>query len=492
MSNVSSKLGNAAFLMLLTRLMVNGLGIISSLILVRLLSPADFGVAAIAMSIYAFISLFGEFGFNTALIHKNELEKQDYDTAFTVNFLFGVLACLAMWLCSNAFTSFFEEPRLSAVFNVLGLLFLINGTKNIKTVDFQIDMDFKQEMKLQVLPKLLSFFFTIGLAIYFNSYWALVIGSLFASLLNVLFSYLMLPFVPSFSLVGCRALFNYSKWLMLNNFFYYLNNKSIDLIVGKYISTSAAGIYSISKEMATLPSAEIAAPINKASFPAYSKNKHDFKKLCELFYETTSMVTVIALPASLGLMVTADYFVPVVLGEKWLDAIPVIQILSVFAFITSISSNNGYIFLATGKPHVTTIMSGIRIASFFIFLFGFNLTSKTEEPAIALVLSAILSFVIAYTMLKLEIGISIGKVWQANWRAVMASILMTVIVLTFKLYTFHSVHLLSFLALVGIGIVSYVCFIFLFWLLSNKPDSIERKVLAKITQIMQRKANGKI
>ncbi|MDB2373827.1 lipopolysaccharide biosynthesis protein [Psychrosphaera haliotis] len=485
----SPKLAKSALLMLITRLIINTLGIISSLVLVRILSPQDFGIAAIAMSLYSLVSLFGDFGLNTALIQKSKLEKSDYDTGFTINLIFGVIASSFFIIMAATIADFFADPRLELVIYAISSLFIISSFKNIKVVDFQIEMNFHLELKLQVIPKLISFFGTLLMAYLLESYWALIFGSLLITLLNVVFSYVMLPYMPSLSLKGFKALFNFSKWIMLNNLFYYLNNKSIDLIVGKFISTSAAGIYSISKEMATLPATEIAAPINKAAYPAYAKQKKNFDALRELFYQTTSMITIIALPASLGLMITAEYFVPAVLGEKWMSAIPVIQLLSIFAFISSISSNNGYIFLALGKPKLTTLISAVRILSFFAFLFGLDLHKSIEGPAQALILSAILNLVVSYIFVKKQIHVSILKTIKVNIRALIATLFMCCVVYFVKTYFDFSTTLLNFLFIVILGAISYTLSLIFMWLVSGKPNSVESLIINKLPR-PRRKENG--
>ena len=482
----SPKLAKSALLMLVTRLIINTLGIISSLILVRILSPQDFGVAAIAMSLYSLVSLFGDFGLNTALIQKNKLEKSDYDTGFTINLIFGGLACLFFVIMANPISVFFEDARLEAVIYAVSSLFVISSFKNIKVVDFQIAMNFHLELKLQVIPKLISFFGTLLMAYLLESYWALIFGSLLVTLLNVIFSYVMLPYMPSLSFKGVGVLFNFSKWIMLNNLFFYLNNKSIDLIVGKFISTSAAGIYSISKEMATLPATEIAAPINKASYPAYAKQKNNFEALRELFYQTTSMITIIALPASMGLMITADYFVPTVLGEKWMPAISVIQLLSVFAFISSVSSNNGYIFLALGKPKVTTLISAVRIISFFGFLFGFNLIENIEGPALALILSSVVNLFFSYGLVRREISISLTKTIITNIRAIISSLAMCTLLFLIKYYVSFDVNFLNFLILVFLGVSIYSGCTLIAWVCNGKPQSVETLIVEKLSQSLRK------
>lgn len=471
-------LAKSAGLMLATRLIVNALGIISSLILIRILSPDDFGIAAIAMSLYSLVKLFGDFGLNTALIQKNKLERSDYDTGFTLNFIFALIACTVFIIIAIPATHFFEEPRLERVLYFVALLFLVTGLKNIKVVDFQIEMNFHLELKLQVFPKILSFFITLGLAFLLNNYWALILGSLFISLITVIQSYVMLPYKPSFSLLNARKMFNFSKWLMINNVFFYLNNKSIDLIVGKFISTSAAGLYSISKEMATLPASEVAAPINKATYPAYAKAKQNPAELRQLFYQSTSMITIIALPASLGLFSTAEFFVPTILGEQWLEAIPLVKLLSLFAFVSSISSNNNYVFLALGKSKLVALISLLRISSFFAILFGFGFLRTVEGPALALLITSCLNLVICYVWLKREIALSIRQTVIANVRAITSTFLMFLIVELAS--TYMSVNLLSFISLVFLGLLVYVTLIVFLWALSGQPESIEKIIIEKI------------
>jgi O-antigen/teichoic acid export membrane protein len=480
MSQSEQKLTNGAFLMLLTRFSVKGLGIISSLILVRLLSPEDFGVIAIVMSIYSFIELFGLFGFNSAIIQKSEPQKSDYDTTFTINLGFGIIASSLMFLMAPTLAGFFEDERLTIVFKWVALMFLLNALINIKVVDFQRDMDFKKELLLQLIPKLISFFVTLFLAWYLRSYFALVYGMLVLSFFNVIQSYLMKPYLPSLSIKGGKELFRFSKWLMLNNVFYYINNKSIDLIVGKMISTKAAGLYSISQEMATLPVSEIGAPINKASYPAYSKAKNNLKRLRELFYSTCSMITILALPTALGLYSVADFFVPVVLGEKWIDSIEVIQLLSIAAFITSLSSNNGYIFMAIGKPKITTAISGIRIIILLIMLFGIISFDNIASPALALLYSAAINFFISFAWLKYEVNISYKNMLSILYRPIIASLIMSIVIWIMKSFYFIQIDILNLGLLIFIGASVYITCVYTLWVAAGKPETVEKSIFSKL------------
>jgi len=485
MTDLSSKLSKSAGLMLLTRILVKSLGLVSSLILVRLLLPSDFGVVAIAMSIYAFIELFGRFGFSSALIQKSHPKKEDYDVVFTYNFIFGLIAAITLIMSASALSDFFNDQRLVDVLSVISLMFFLQGIKNVKIIDFQRNMDFMKELKLQVIPKLISFFITLFLAWYLETYWALVYGMLALSLLNIAYSYYVFPYRASFRLKGGGALFHYSKWLMINNLFYYLNNRALDLIVGKVISTKAAGLYSISLEMANIPVSEVAAPINKAAFPAYSKEKNSPDKLVELYYQTIAMITFLSLPICLGLFSVAEVFVPVVLGEKWMETIGIIKYIAIGGFFTSLVTNNGYVLMAIGKPYITTLVSGVRFLLLLLLLLILLDENDISSPALAIMLSASLNMLFSYYLLKKYLPVKSKRLLKAIYRPLVGSIVMLMVVYFTKTYLqeidmLASLQLLT-LVLLGGGI--YAAVIILLWLVAGQPKGIEKLIMQKLNLV---------
>lgn len=482
MSKLEQKLTSSAFLMLLTRLSVKGLGIISSLILVRLLDPADFGTVAIVMSIYAFIELFGLFGFNTAIIQKTAPSKDDYDTVFTINLTFGLVATLALYVSSPYLAQVLGNEQLTNALKAVALMFLINAVVNVKVVDFQRSMDFKKELVLQLVPKVLSFFITLYLAWQIRNYWALVYGMLALSTFNVLQSYIMCPYRPRMTFKQGKELFSFSKWLMLNNFLFYLNTKSIDLIVGKFISTKAAGLYSISQEMASLPVSEIAAPINKASYPAYSIAKDNKTQLAALFVKTTAMITLLSLPLSSGLYAVAHNFVPVVLGQKWLTAIPLIQLLALTSLIATLSANTGYIFMALGRPRTTFFVSLFRCILFIFFLYLLISPDQLSSPAIASLLATSIATLVSLVLALRIIGLSLIDYTKAVLNPIIAAAFMSLAIQQFECIVANT-NLTSFTLLlteVSLGGIVYISVIVLLWIIQGRQDTIEKSILNKL------------
>lgn len=485
-TNLNHKLVTGAAWMLLTRLVVKTLGLISTVVLARLLLPEDFGLVAVAMSIYAFILLFGSVGFNSALIQKTDADDKDFDVVWTIGVCFGVLAATTFALSAEFIAMYFNEARLTKVIYCVSLLFLTNGFVNTGVVKFQKELNFRRELKFQIIPKLVSFTCTLTLAFLFRNYWALIIGMLVHQSMITITSYLMTPYRPKFRTSGFKKLFGFSKWIMLNNLFYYINNRSMDLIVGRLISTRATGIYSIGLEIASLPVVEVVAPINKSAFPVYSKAQNDLAKLKELFLQTISLIGAISIPAVAGLFIVADIMVPVVLGPKWQETIVIIQYISISSLFLGLSSNAGYLMVALGKPHMSTFNSFIRtlllIPSAIIMIDYYGLTGA----AMGMVLASIAGFFIAYFFIWYYAKVTFADIFSVFIRPLVSGLIMITIISNVKLSEFINLDLFSLTICIVIGMFAYFVSLFSLWFVMKKPRGVESFILGKISSIIEK------
>ena len=173
-------------------------GLISTIILARLLVPEDFGIIAMAMSMIAGVELLTALGLEVVLVQHPNPKEHHFRSAFTANVVLGMLAGVIVALLAEPIGAFFDEPRLVPVMWVLASSAIIHGFENIHTTWFQKDLQFQRDFLHRFVPRLLSFFVTIPLAFYLRSYWALVAGMLFASISSVLFGYYLRPAMPRF------------------------------------------------------------------------------------------------------------------------------------------------------------------------------------------------------------------------------------------------------------------------------------------------------
>ncbi len=190
--SIGSRVANGALWMLALKAATKMIGLISTILLARLLTPEDFGLIAIIMAFFALIEVFGNFSFDTVLIQKKDADRAHYDTAWTFNFIFGLSACSFVFVGSDWIAEFYGDSRLDRIAVALGFLFLISGAQNIGVVQFRKELAFNLEFKFQLIPKILSFFVTIALAFWLRSYWALIWGALVWRFLVVAFSYKVL------------------------------------------------------------------------------------------------------------------------------------------------------------------------------------------------------------------------------------------------------------------------------------------------------------
>ncbi|MDP5031308.1 MAG: lipopolysaccharide biosynthesis protein [Paraglaciecola sp.] len=477
--NIHKKLFSASFLMILTRLLVKSIGLVSIVITARLLTPEDFGLIAIAMAIYAFIELFSSFGLATVLIQKSDADDDDYNTAWTFKALFGVISAALLIILSPHIAKYFEDLRLENLIYLISLTALLNGFSNIGVINFQKDLDFKKEMKYQVIPKFINFFVIVFLAYALKSYWALAIGIVFGNFISFLASYLMHPHRSKFGLKSAKKLMSFSKWLILNNALYYANEKLINLVIGKMLGTSAVGSYTMTNEISTIPSMEIAAPINKASFPVYSKLQSNLKELRVAYLSTLSLSSSITIPAAIGIALIAPKLISTALGNSWIHVIYLMQLLAVASLFSGLYSNISYVFNALGKPKIPFYFGVCKVISIYGLIYILVPFYGIDGVGYSLISTSIIMLIITKITLKKFINISFLNISTSLLRPVLSSLFMYIV--AFNLLSFElSTPLLSLLTQIVISVISYLTFSFSIWHLQSKPDGLEEKITSLI------------
>lgn len=476
--SIGRRVANGALWMLALKAAMKIIGLVSTVLLARLLTPEDFGLIAIIMAIFAFVEVFGNFSFDTVLIQKHDADRAHYDTAWTFNFIFGLVACLLIFLSSGWIAEFYGDSRLRAIAIALGFLFLISGAQNIGVVQFRKELTFNLEFKFQLIPKILSFFVTLTLAFWLRNYWALIWGALVWRFLIVAFSYKIHPYRPRLTFSEWKSLFWFSKWLMVNNVFYFINNRSPELIVGKILSPQSAGLFSIAQEFATMPTSELVGNINAATYPGYCKVSHDRERLNAMYLSVISMIAVLVFPAGLGLSAISDVLVPVVLGPKWLEVTPLLSLLAVSGLLIALNTNTGFLFLARAQPRVTTLMSCFRALVLFPSAIFFGLMYGLIGVAWSIFLTAFLAFFVFLILIKFNLNIGFKCIFKVFCRPVLASAGMYVAVNFFALYFVNLFGgVLALASLFLLGFIVYCFCLYCLWFSFGKPDGPETRIL---------------
>lgn len=460
--------------MMLLRLAERSIGLVSTLILARLLTPADFGLVAMATAVLALIELMGAFGFDIVLIQRKHAERVHYDTAWTFNLLFGIATAILLIAMAVPAAGFYHEPRLTWILIALSISALAQGFSNIGTVAFRKEMNFRKEFYFMVSKKLAAFVVTISLALTFRSYWALVGGIVTGKIVSVWISYRIHPYRPKFTLAGRHELFHFSKWLFISNLVLLIQNKADSFILGKTVGALGLGLYNVAGELAALPSTELIAPLNRAAFPAYAQLSSSLEDLRKKFLEIFGFIALVAIPASVGLASVADPVVRVLLGPQWVNAIPILQILAVCGLMSSLQSNLIVVITALGKPKANTLLSATMATLYIPTVVYASLHYGTLGAAWAhLIMSILVQIPLNIVFLRLT-DLHYSLYFGTLWRPMAASLVMAVCLSALFASIISAVKfspLLELIISIVTGSISYVTTILVLWAISGKPKT---------------------
>ena len=478
---LNQEVAEGAFWMVSARLVVKGLGLISIIILARLLIPDDFGIIALASSIYAMIELMRSMGFDTVLIQKQQAGREQYDTAWTLQIIFSSFAACVMLLIAPLMASFYEDQRLIQVLWVMAGMTFLNGLTNIGVVEFRKQMNFNKDFAFQVLVKLSGFLVTIPLAFYWRSYWAMVAGMVSTRLVTVLLSYYMQEYRPRLSLSAFKEIMGFSSWLFVNNILKFANSNSQNFIIGKMNGANGLGGVSVATQISTLISTELIGPINRAAYPGYAKNSSNQLELKKLYLKIISHIAILSSFFGFVILVTAPYFVPALLGDKWMNIIELIQILSFSSILVSFNSNAGYIYLVLGVPKISTYIILFRVSLIIPLIYYFSSNYGILGVAYAEMITSLIMFPISQLITLKFLNIKVSEMLNVIYRPFFSGI---VTVLILNSYPIRILHLENqFLLLIMISFFSVLVFmgcLLVLWIVFGKGETAEIELYNKV------------
>ena len=472
--------------MVLFKLADRSLGLVSVVILARLLVPADFGLVAMAMAIIAFIDIATTLSFDIALIQRPHPTREHYDTAWTLNIAVGAGSALVIAALAYPAASFYNEPRLTPVMLVLAGSWLLQGFENIGVVNFRREMNFAREFRFMASKRIVGFAVTLTLALTLQSYWALIAGTIVSRFAGVLLSYAMQPFRPRFSLAASKELFSFSSWLLLNNILgATLANISL-FFIGRVNGPQALGLYTVGHEIAFLPSTELIAPINRAVLPGYARMATNIETLREGFVEIIAVILIVALPASFGLAAIAEPLVKVVLGDRWLGTIPIIQTLAFGGAIAAMQSNNyaAYIALAQQRVLVRVMTAHLIVVVPLMFFLGgkFGILGVAYAELGASVTSLLVGYPVLFKTLKISVRSYVIRIWRPLLAASAMGFTVHALVAEAMEGGAPLAPAWQLAAVIPAGVAIYLASLAALWLASGKPSGAETVLLVRLTE----------
>jgi lipopolysaccharide exporter len=465
------------------RLLDRCVGLVSMLVLARVLTPADFGLVAMATAMIALVELFGTFGLEVALIQRPGATREHFDSAWTMNVLIGASVACVLLLSAWPLARFYDDPRLIALVAFLALGPLIQGAENIGVVAFRKELNFDREFRFLLSKRLLSFAITVTLALWLRSYWALAIGMVFGRLAGVAISYALHPFRPRWSLSRAGDLLHFSLWLVAQNLFVFLKDRAPDFIIGKFAGPHALGMWSVANELSNLVGTELISPMNRAALPTYSRLAEDRVALGGAYLSAAGLVALLVMPLVVGLAAVAPLVVAVLLGPQWHEVGPLISLLAFHGLTDVFLRTAASAVLARGRPDVFVKIYALQVC--FLLPLSFWLTREygVQGAVVATVATALVLLPLNATLVARAIGVTARQLLATAWRPLLAvAIMYGVTVLAqpaIDTATLTAGRALVKLALfVPLGAATYIVAELSIWSLCGRPSGAETTLLA--------------
>ncbi|WP_161988366.1 lipopolysaccharide biosynthesis protein [Elioraea sp. Yellowstone] len=477
----------------LQRIAVRSIGLVSTLVLVRLLTPQDFGVVGIASVVQTMLDWLTSTGFGLALIRMPAVERRHYDTAFTLTVARGVLIAGLLVAAAEPYAAFMDEPRVAPVMWFLAATAVVQSLDNIRLFDLQRSLRFDVLLRYHVLGKVLGFAAVLPLAFWLRSYWALVIAPSLARLILLPIGYWIVPYRPRLGLGAWRELFHFSKWIFLGNVVAVADAQSFNVIVGRLNGVAAVGVYQVAYQVGALPISELAAPIRQPAFAAFARVQHDRRALTDYLLAGLALQWLLIMPLSAGIALTAREITLLFLGDRWSMVIGLLPLVALFALFDGLRDYLGSLFLALNRQRIVVVrlaaLTVLKVLAVFWAAGRFGL----QGAAVAMLAAAVVTFLLWLAMTRRQLACAWRQIVAALWRPAAGAAAMAATVLVLPdgigpLLGGPAAALATALALKAVlGALAYAVPVVTLWLIAGAPGrSAEAFVLRGLQAALRR------
>lgn len=316
------------------RFSVQGVQFLLDLIIARILGKEAYGLIGMLAIFMSISQVFIDGGFSSALIQKKDRSEDDYSTVFYINITISILLYLVLYFAAPSIANFYEEPILTSITRIYSLNLIINSLVAVNKVKLTVAVDFKTQSKISFIAAILSGIIGVFCAMNGLGVWSLVAQMLSCAVFNVFLSFYYVRWFPKlvFSLQSFRRLFMFGSKLLIASLISSVYSNLYNLAIGKKFTKSSLGLYTRGDRFAKFPSVNIANILSRVSFPVLSQIQDDDEKLLSVYSKYIKMSAFLVFPMILGLCGVAEPLVRILLTEKWIGAVPMLQILC-FAYV---------------------------------------------------------------------------------------------------------------------------------------------------------------
>jgi O-antigen/teichoic acid export membrane protein len=450
--------------------------LITTSILARLLAKSDFGVVAVAVVAINYLSVFKDLGLGVALIQRKGDVREAANTVFTLNLIIGIILSALIIPLAPFIAVYFRDPLVTPVLRWMGVSFIINAFGSVHTNWLVRDLDYRRKLIPELGGALAKGVISIGMAYLGYGVWSLVFGQIIGAFASVLLVWIVLPWRPRFGIdrkvAGTFMKFGVSVTVI--DIITQITDNIDYVIVGRIFGLVPLSIYTLAYRLPEMLLIGNLWVMGGVVFPAFSSVQDRPNELRRGFLASVRFVELISVPICLGLLIAADPIIRVVFGDQWLEAIPILRVLAIYAWIYSLGYHAGGFYKAIGRPDILlrlSLFTLIIIIPSLLIGARFGMIGVAVGHLVAVLIRRVISLTIATRFVKVSIGDIFGELRPSLLGAlVMGPITFAASYLVMSLNPFLQLALI-----IPVGAISYLAV--LWW--------IERENLMRLLRMVK-------
>ncbi len=312
------------------RFSAQGVQFVIGLVLARLLLPSDYGLIGMLAIFLAISQTFINSGFGIALIQKKNRDELDFSTTFYFNIVVAIFFYVILYLTAPLIANFFNQPLLVSLTRVIGLSIIINSFAVVQKTKYTIELDFKTQTKASLSSIVISGGIGIYMAYTGFGVWALVWQTILRRIIETVILWVYSKWLPKegFSIERFKGLFSFGSKLLAVGLIDTIYRNAYLIIIGKVFSASNLGFYTRAKQFNDFPSVNITGILQRVTFPILSELQDDDHKLLTAYRKIIKLSALVVFPLMMGLAALAEPLIRVILTEKWIETVWMLQLLT--------------------------------------------------------------------------------------------------------------------------------------------------------------------
>lgn len=357
------------------QILARGVNFVIGIILARLLTPTDYGLVGMMAIFIAIAQLFIDGGLGNALIRTKSPSDKDYSTVFVINLTLSTFFYILLYFSAPFIADYYDQPILKSLLRTVALVLVIGSISCIQSTQLTIRVDFRTRTYISILISVISGIVGIVCAYKGLGVWALIAQTLASSIVCTIATLAFVHWRPklAFSRESFKRLFSYSSKMLVASIINVIYDNVYPLIIGKRFTAADVGQYTRAWQFPGITNGTITGALNRVAFPVLSQIQDDDDRLLRVYDKYIQLACFLTFPALMGLCGCARPLVSLLLTDKWLGCVPLMQIICFGLLTNTIATINLNLLYVKGRSDMVLkleiIKKSIAFAIIFITMF---------------------------------------------------------------------------------------------------------------------------